>query len=336
MIDDEACITATWLTAATGRCWQDVEVTEIGCGRALLSRVFRVRDTSGATAVVKLATRDPVQLLTAAALHAYAREAAFYSAHPSGWPRSPRCDLVTADASGTRVTVVLEDLGAEGGFDQLIGLDVGQLGVVADSFAPLHSSTVDPRLVGATRRLDDARNVDLLALAVPPGVAAARTLEPASTAGAVGRFLDSFLGHAPTLLSELAAEGAPLHGDLRADNVMIVDDEVACVDFQMLASGSPFFDLAYLAGQSGDLTLDEHLGLVDRHRRSLARDGRRIDAARAMRHYRASLLVSLAYPVVLAASADAMTERARRVVSLMLRRVGTAIDRCGALGILEP
>jgi 4-hydroxybenzoate polyprenyltransferase len=329
VIDGADGITADWLSATTRRPWSAPRIQEIGVGRALLSRVFRVGDDEGSV-IVKLPTDDVVQRLTAAALMAYERESAFYGAASTGALRAPRCHVAAATSGGT--TIVLEDLGSDGFLDQLDGLPFVDVVRIADADAPLHSGPVPAELADVAWRLDDDRNLSLLSVALPAGVDSLQWLPlPAR----IGRFVDRFVELVPALLGDLAAEGALLHGDLRADNVRATDGDVAFVDFQLLSQGSPFFDLAYLASQSASLTAGQHRSLLERHRRTLCANGRSVDRDDAQRHYRSSLLVCLAYPIVLAASVDSMPPRGRALVGTMLQRVVGAIDRCDALSLVD-
>jgi hypothetical protein len=334
IIDGPGAITPAWLAAVTGRPWDRVHVTEIGSGRALLSTVYRVRDQGGRSVIVKLPTAEPIQQLTSVALDAYQREADFYRVGPARWPRTPRCWFAAADA-GTRATMVLEDLGIVGSLDQVRGATPRDLGRISEALANAHASAPAPELDAAAWRLDDPRYLELLSIALPGGAIAMRQYFEEQWPSGVSRFVDQYLDRVPTLLDDLAREQAFLHGDLRADNVFSIRGEIAFVDFQMLSRGSPFFDLAYLAGQSADLSARQHAAIVERHRSALAARGRLIEQATATRHYQESLLVCLAYPLILAASAESMPARSRELVALMFRRVVSAITRCEALGVSE-
>jgi Ser/Thr protein kinase RdoA (MazF antagonist) len=290
-----------------------------------------VRDPDGHAVIVKLPTSDPVQLLTAVALDAYEREAAFYRLRPDHWPRVPVCSFAAVDGDAARATTVLEDLGEEGCLDQVRGLGVSQLQLIGDALSGAHAAMPDPGFAEIAWRLDDPRYLELLSMALPGGVEALHEHLESALPIAVARFVDHYLDDAPSLLEDLASEEALLHGDLRADNVVVLGDRSVLIDFQMICRGSPFFDLAYLAGQSADLSAAEHAALVTRHRSALAARGRPLEREVAERHYRASLLVCLAYPIVLAASFESLTPRGRSLVALMVEWVVAAIERCAAL-----
>jgi hypothetical protein len=335
IIGRPGAITPAWLAATTGRPWDQVHVKEIGSGRALLSTVYRVRDQEGRPVIVKLPTSDPIQQLTSVALDAYERECDFYRVGPPRWPRTPRCWFAAAADDGTRATMVLEDLGTVGRLDQVRGVAPRDLARISDALANAHASGPVPELDAAAWRLDDPRYLELLSVALLGGVIAMRQHFEEQWPSGVSRFVDQYLDRVPALLDDLAREEALLHGDLRADNVFSIRGEIVLVDFQMLSRGSPFFDLAYLAGQSADLSTRQHATIVERHRMALATRGRLIDPATATRHYQESLLVCLAYPLILAASVESMPARSRELVTLMFRRVVCAITRCEALGVSE-
>lgn len=284
-----------------------------------------------ATFVAKVPGGNPEARATAAG--AYRTEVRFYERlAPTVAVRVPRCHHAWCTDDGTDFLLLLEDLAPAVQGDQLAGCTVDQAVAAARTLAGLHGPRwCDPTLSdpdGAGLAAVDGDQAGLLADVLGPMTdvfvdrmgprLAAEDREVLAQVPAVaGRWL---LGRSERF--------APVHGDLRADNLMFgPDGTVTAVDWQTVSLGLPARDLAFLCATS--LTVDDRR----------AHEGEVVsaywDALRAygvtdhpldecLDDYRYALLQAPLI-IVLGCAVAAPTERGDAMFLAMARRACTAI-----------
>lgn len=228
-------------------------------GHGMMADTFRVAltgDGMPSSVVVKVAAADGTSRRAARIYRSYELEVGFYrELAPKATARVPRCHWAGWDAVTGDYALVLEDLGAGRGGDQLLGCDGDQAAAAVHELALLHADFWGGaegypwlRRYGA----DDPATFAEFARGVVPGF-----LErfggrlSAEVVGVFERF--------PALAHRYDRKGqdgpqAVTHGDLRADN-LIFDGaggltRAAILDWQNLYRGNGLVDLGYFLGTS--------------------------------------------------------------------------------------
>ncbi|HKY91462.1 MAG TPA: phosphotransferase [Nevskiaceae bacterium] len=334
-----------WLSEQLGEEVAEVEIDPVALGGAFCTlRRLSVRFVAGGERrfVAKAPREDAATRDTARALGLFERERRFYA------ELAPRCPVAVpacayAGPPGTE-QLLLEDLGALRGVDQVDGAGVADAARVIDALARLHAAhwegvRTEPLpawLVGAEDRAFAqmacaiaARGAPVLCERYRDRLSAA-ALDGVRRAGA--RF-DAVLGR--------CARG-PLtlvHGDARIDNVLFrADGSPVFIDWQVPARARGTQDVAYVLSTSlrpADQAAHA-LALLERwHARigSLGVHGYAWDDC--VRHYREHVLYSLFAAFALMGTLDVGEGRTARLAdALVLRNVGHA-EAIGAFAVLS-
>jgi len=287
-----------------------------------------------ASVVVKVAAADEATRRAARTYRSYELEVGFYRELANGvTARVPRCHWAGWDAATGDQALVLEDLGAGRGGDQLRGCEHGQAVAAVRELATLHADFWGGaggypwlRRYGA----DDAAGFARFAGAVVP-----RFLERFAD-----RLSDEVVGVFelfPGLAHRYDRKGRDgprtlCHGDLRADN-LIFDREAgvtraAILDWQNVYQGNGLVDLGYLVGTS--LRTDDRRAhereLVEHYREGLGARGITVDPDECWAGYRRH---SFAGICVVLRSFDAIRGdpgRERRLLVMAERSARQVID----------
>lgn len=224
-------------------------------GHGMMADTFRVTLSGSevpSSVVVKVAAADETSRRAARTYRSYELEVGFYrELAPKTSARVPRCHWAGWDARTGDCALVLEDLGAGLGGDQLRGCDVDQAAAAIHELAQLHADFWE----GARRNPwlrrygpDEPATFAKFARTVVP-----RFLErfgdrlSAEVVGVFERF--------PALAHRYDRKGrngpqTVTHGDLRADNLIFVGSGAAILDWQNLYRGNGLVDLGYFLGTS--------------------------------------------------------------------------------------
>ena len=114
-----------------------------------------------------------------------------------------------------------------------------------------------------------------------------------------------------------------IHGDLRADNLLLTRSKVFIVDWQIAALGLGGFDLARVIGGSSarPLTLRDQHQLVGIWHQTLQQGGvRSYNLSDAWWDYRIGVALTLSIPITNGPTLVQLSARGRKIARLMVRR----------------
>jgi hypothetical protein len=329
---------ARWLRAALG-CGpiSSFAGEQIGTGQMSeshrISLQYEDQARAGpATAVLKLASRDPSSRATGVGLGIYAREVRFYQelAPRIGGPLA-RCAAAAYDEAEGWFTLLLEDVAPAQVGDQIAGCGVEQARLAMRELARLHGPVLEDSELAASEWLN----------------------RPSPVGGAlVGALLPGFLERygeriapehralcerfAPRVDEWLSARNPPLgvvHGDFRLDNLLFGQPgsarELTVVDWQTVGWGGAMSDAAYFLG--GALTPElrrahERELFAEYHEALCAQGVRGFGAERCWTEYRRHAFAG----VLMAIVASMLVERTPRgdemFVAMLARHGQQALD----------
>lgn len=341
---DVGGIDAPWLSDALGAHVTDVRSERIAEDSGFSSLLYRLHlggDGVPASLIAKLPAdneaRGAMDLLGG-----YRRELAFYRDVAPRVPMgTPTAHVARIDDNGVDFVLLLEDLAHWDNADHLAGLSMDRARTCIASLAGLHGWSSDPVNTAALQpfpSIDSATVRDLMVPAFAVGWRMYRERGSGQVPGRVAAFAERFAECAPVALTALTERDMLLHGDIRADNLFFHGADVKVVDFQFAARGCGAADVAYLVTQG--LTTDVRDGhdeaLVHEYLEHLTDHGvsdYRFDDA--WRHYRCAAAYLLLMPVVALLSWDVVPERSRQLCLVLIDRAVAAIDRIGALEVLD-
>ncbi|WP_421723987.1 phosphotransferase [Bauldia sp.] len=236
-----------------------VKSTQIGEGRGFLSQTFVVhltfenpeRDNRPSSIVVKMQPKDGWNVAAEAELSAFEREVSFYRDIAPDLPiRLPK--VFFAEASERGHILVIENLSHHKGGDQVRGMPHEQVLATARQIANLHAAFWDNDAVHA---LEWAPKHDYFHVHTYvdqwPRFAEEFSLRLGPDAMRIG---ETIAGNIDRLEARIAERPLALvHGDLRADNLMVRPDEptdVVIIDWQLTGRNLATLDIARLMGGS--------------------------------------------------------------------------------------
>lgn len=340
-------VTPRWLTGALragGTVADTAVVTGIGAERiaedsGFSSLLYRLHITGSAglppTVIVKLPAeseaRGAMEMLSG-----YRRETAFYQTIAGRAPlATPQVyAAVIADAD---FVLVLEDLAHWHNADHLAGLTMPQARLAIGALAGLHAWSVtgaDPGALQAFPSLDTPVVRDVLVAAFGVGWQMYRDKSAAAIPAAVARFAERYSELAPQALAALSERRMLIHGDIRADNMFFLGDELKVVDFQFASRGAGIADIGYLVSQGLPTPVrrghDEEL--VGDYLAQLAAAGvTDYGFDEAWRHYRLSVGYLLLLPVLALIGWDTLPQRSRDLCLTLIDRAVATIDDVDAV-----
>jgi Ecdysteroid kinase-like family len=257
-----------------------VQAAAIGAGQ--MSRCLRLGLTwepPGAgpgTVVAKVAAASPRRRRVADAVRAYELEVGFYrDLAPVLSVHVPRCHYAVHQARPPEYCLVLADMSSLTPGDDLAGCSVDDAARALEELARLHAESAavalpeltwlapstGPEYAERVRRLVSACGPRFMARYGP-------------------RLDDDTLELIRQFLLAPAEHGAPgpvavLHGDFRADNLLIGDAGVTVVDWQTVSIGPVLSDVSYFLGASlpGPARRAAEKDLLDHYRSHLSRHG---------------------------------------------------------------
>ena len=255
-----ADLTPGWLSEALDTTVVSAEVTPIAEGEGFMGRLARVRPTyaDGAigpsSMVAKIPTDDPGSVAIGQLLQVWEREARFYLELAPTLPvRTPQCFYAGGDPESGIFALLLEDLSAYDGGDQLAGATPAQTEAAIDWLARFHAagsggaSVADRPWLPATATSPMYQGLGPMLEAVWPGfVGKFGALAPPETLGWVERMI-------PRWNESMAEQLLPVtvvHADFRIDNLFFDGATVIALDWQSIALGEGLYDVAYFLGGS--------------------------------------------------------------------------------------
>lgn len=350
---NRAEVTEAWLrsTLATHPTFaadpiESLELHNLGDGMGQLSELIAVavHCESGETRdlVIKLHTEVPSMHAIAMRYRYYESETNFYNLLAERIPmRTPRIYLAQFDPDQERVLAIMESFKDWHSPDQITGATLDEVTTAVSHLAGLTAAFWNAPLHETHDWLNHPTS-DTYALV------------PAHYAATVDAFLEQFSAALPAsarqaapaisrnfsaLLGELS-EGpqALAHGDYRVENLFYgPTDEFAVIDWQLMMTTRPGFDLAYLLSTNIDTALRRQAEgeLMDRYLDALARHGvQDYSRGELESDYRLALLDISRIPVIGGASCDMSNERSVALFSAIGSRLFQAIEDWDALSML--
>jgi Ser/Thr protein kinase RdoA (MazF antagonist) len=327
-------LTPHWCSVALAR-WiaparvVSVAATEIGTGQ--MADTYRLRlsyqpeDAGPPTCVVKLTAASPASRAAARVTRAYEIEARFYQHLAPRLPvRSPRCYFSCYDERSRAFTVLLADLRGRVA-DQVTGCDLGDAERAIDQLAALHGPMWgDPALasLGWLPRHDgpDAAWMASLVAAIYPLFLRrfGDRLRPE-----VIDLLGLFVPKVERYLRDRPGPRTIVHGDFRADNLVVSQGQITVLDWQTAAHQPAVTDLSYFLGASIDVDQRREIerSAVRRYADALRRYGVALSADDCWRDYRRYACGGLLMSIV-GSTLVARTDRGDDMFATMTNRHG--------------
>jgi len=324
-----------------------VEASAFAQGIGFLSYLYRVTVgfegvAGGAptTYIVKFPV-DTALRQAADGLGFYQRELRFYTELADSAPfRVPQPHAAVMADGATDFVLVMEDLSGLRNLDQISGVSAEDADLAVRGAARLHALHWDSDLSSLQTTflpLDNPVHRVMLPQIFASGwdraKAEAGDLMPAD----VVAFGDRYAETLPWLLEELSTGATLLHGDWRADNLLVDDDgSLAVIDFQIMGTGAPSFDVGYFMSQSlaPEVRQVAAANLIDSYFSALAEAGVSLDREAEERRMRLTMAFCLIYPVTTFGAWDMLPDNSREMARAMLRRSTTAIVDNDALSLI--
>lgn len=283
------------------------------------------------TVIVKFATEAPSQRGIADGLALYQRELRFYREVAERIPlRTPKVHASVMDPETTEFVLVMEDLSALRPMDQITGAGRddavrsasalakfqsafwgADLSDLETTFFPLDNpihQVVLPQIFGAGWERCKAEGTDVL---TPELIA----------------FGDRYVELLPWMLGELSTGQTLVHGDWRADNLLVDGDTPAVVDFQLVGTAAGAYDLAYFMSQSIEPEVRRACEgeVLDAYYGGLDDAGAPYDFVQSGHEFRIAAAFCLIYPVSIFGGWDDVPENGQKLMLAGLRRSVTTI-----------
>lgn len=293
-------IDGPWLAEALGHPIEELRREPLGDGAGFLGDLARLRvrfaDGEDVRLIAKVPTGDPGGRRVGRLLDVWRREYRFYTDLAGELDHLvPRCRVAQGDAGQDRWVLVLDEIHPARPADQLAGLDLGEVGLVADTIAELHGR-YDDRTAGSPLWMPgiDAGIAVLLRDAVVDSLDA---WEDRFGDLVPDGFATRLRTAAPRLDRWLATQAQrPLtlaHADVRVDNLVLpVEGGVRLIDWQTAMRTNGVTDLAILLATSTTVENRRRWepDLLARYADGLARHGVALDRDRLRRDYAESML----------------------------------------------
>ena len=241
---------------------------------------------------------------------------------PLGGKYVPRCIASASVPDGSDGLILLQEIFPCRTGDQIQGLSFRELSSVARSIGSVHARFWNSKQLQKIKAL--------------PLHQYNRAHETGKHTQIFLRYCGSFLTKKdlkriehflPTITQALRlAKKRPItlvHGDLRADNLLLVRSKVFIVDWQIAARGLGAFDLARVIGGSSarPLTLRDQHKLIHIWQKTLHQGGvRGYNFEDAWRDYQIGVALTLSIPITNGPTLVQLSTRGRKIASLMVRR----------------
>ena len=352
-IDD---VDAAWLTKVfrtSGALAADESVASVilepfAEGLGFLSLLHRATltyegDVTGApaTVIVKMVTDLDVQRGIAEALLFYQRELRFYrEMAPLVGFRSPTAHAAMMRENSTDFVLVMEDLSGIRGLDQAVGVSHDDALLAAETMAAMHGAFAGKDLSDLETTFlpfDNPAYRAALPHVFNSGWPGCKAEAADILTSAVSAFGDRFGELVPFFLESFTSDTL-MHGDWRADNLMVDDatGEMVVIDFQIMGTGPGVYDLGYFMSQSmePDVRQGSTGAVVERYFDALTATGTTYDRDKLVRLLGLSIAWCLIYPVAQFANWSELPEAHQETSRRMFRRSVDAIVEQNALDLI--
>jgi Phosphotransferase enzyme family len=259
-------ITPRWCSAALSRWTGNARVVTVAAsaiGTGQMADTYRLRlgyRPAGAgppTCVVKLTASSSASRTAAKVTRAYEIEARFYQHLAPVLPvHSPRCYFSCYDERSRAFTLLLEDVCDGRVPDQVEGCDPGDVAGAVEQLAALHGPMWGSPALASLSWLPrhggpDAAWMGSLAQRVYPRFLRrfGDRLRPE-----VVSLLTAFVPRVEQYLRDRPGPRTVVHGDFRADNLVVSEGQITVLDWQTAAHEPAVTDLSYFLGASIDVT----------------------------------------------------------------------------------
>jgi len=256
-------------------------------------------------------------------IRSFQREVLAYQLlQPLGGKYVPRCLASASVPDGSDGLLLLQEINPCRTGDQIQGLSFRELSSVAKSIGAVHARFWNSNQLRKFKALP---------------------LHHYNRAHEAGKHAQTFLRHCRSLLTKkdakrvqhflptiaLALQRAKkrsitlVHGDLRADNLLLVRSKAFIVDWQIAARGLGAFDLARVIGGSSarPLTLRDQHKLVGIWHQTLQQGGvHSYNLSDAWWDYRIGVALTLSIPITNGPTLVQLSTRGRKIARLMIHR----------------
>jgi len=273
--------------------------------------------------ILKVGSDQPVAQKFSRHIQAFQREVLAYQLlKPLGGKYVPRCIASASAPDGSDGLILLEEIFPCRTGDQIQGLSFSQLSSVARSIGSVHARFWNSNQIRKIKALP-LHHYNRAHEAGKHTQTFLRNCRSLLTKKDVKR-IQHFL---PTIIQALhQAEKRPItlvHGDLRADNLLVAGSKVFIVDWQIAARGLGAFDLARVIGGSSSrpLTLRDQHKLINSWQKTLRQGGvRGYNFTDAWRDYQIGVALTLSIPITNGPTLVQLSTRGRKIARLMVRR----------------
>ena len=273
--------------------------------------------------ILKVGSDHPVSQKFSRHIRSFQREVLAYQLlHTLGGKYVPRCLASASVPDGSDGLLLLQEINPCRTGDQIQGLSFRELSSVAKSIGAVHSHFWNSNQLRKIK-----------ALPLHHYNRAHETRKHAQAFLRDCRFLltkkdfKRIQYYLPTIAQALRqAKKRPItlvHGDLRADNLLLTRSKVFIVDWQIAARGLGAFDLARVIGGSSarPLTIRDQHKLVGFWHQTLRQGGvRGYNLSDAWRDYRIGVALTLSIPITNGPTLVQLSTRGRKIARLMVRR----------------
>jgi len=273
--------------------------------------------------ILKVGSDHPVAQKFSRHIRSFQREVLSYQLlQPFGGKHVPSCTVSASAHDGSDGLLLLQEIFPCRTGDQIQGLSFKELSSVAKSIGAVHARFWNSNQLRKIKALP---------------------LHHYNRAHETRKHTQSFLRHCRSLLTKKdfkriqnfpptiaqalqRAKRRPItlvHGDLRADNLLLVRSKVFIVDWQIAARGLGAFDLARVIGGSSarPITLRDQHKLVGFWHQTLRQEGvRGYNLSDAWWDYRIGVALTLSIPITNGPTLVQLSTRGRRIARLMIRR----------------
>ncbi len=333
-------LSATWLSQACGFAVDDFAVEPMGAGSGIIGLVTRIHLSSpdGPPSIIaKFPSPVADNRAVAQTYDMYGREVAFYRRIAPGISlRVPHCHHADIDPDTGDFVLLLEDLRDMRPGDQVAGCRVDEAERVIRGIARLHASTWATDVSDTLIRHDNPAQRDGMIGGFRAGWPAVRQRFEDLLPSRADRMEQDVPEAVPRLLAAMCRP--PLcvaHADVRLDNVMFGDQDIALVDWQSVCLSAPEQDLAYFVTQSLSDEVRNADDWVARYHQALHDEGVDYPLAECRRRYRISALYLLCYAVIIAGTLDTGNERGRTLARTLLGNSLRSLTELDAFDLLK-
>ena len=250
-------VTPEWCTGVLDVQVTGLRVEPVGTGQvADTVRLFLDYDPPGAgpaTLIAKVPAAEEDSRDAARLTRTYEIEASFYRDLAADLPvRTPRCYHAAHDVETDAYVVLLEDVAPAQQGDQMHGLTLDEIAGAVDELALLQAPRWGDETLTELAWLHRSQpeNLDNLVALITYAVGPFVEHYSGRVAPETLAVLERLTPHLDAYLRRRPQPWTVVHGDFRADNLLVGGERVVVVDWQTVGLGPGVTDLSYLLGAS--------------------------------------------------------------------------------------